>query len=256
MSPPFSFVLTSTGVRTGYMSVYSNINSIMVLTGAGISAASGLDTFRDKGGIWAQYDYREVATPEGYARNPDKVHDFYNMRRRQALTVEPNAAHFALARLEREWHGDFLLVTQNVDGLHEAAGSEKLLHMHGELNSALCQSCGKRMDWKTDMDVFSACPVCEEIGYVRPDIVWFGEMPYHVDEINKALAKVDLFISIGTSGTVFPAAGFALQARTRGAFTVEINLEPSTPDTDLFTDSIKGLAEETVPLWVDRLLSR
>jgi len=238
------------------MRSYSNIDSIVILTGAGISAASGLDTFRDKGGIWAQYDYREVATPQGFARNPDKVHAFYNMRRRQALTVKPNAAHLALARLEREWHGDFLLVTQNVDGLHEAAGSQKLLHMHGELNSALCQSCGKRMGWADDMEASSSCPACQEVGSLRPDIVWFGEMPYHMDKIGEALSGADLFVSIGTSGMVYPAAGFALQARAGGAFTVELNLEPSSPDTDLFMDCIEGRAEETVPLWVDRLLSR
>jgi len=229
--------------------------SIVILTGAGISAASGLDTFRDKGGVWAQYDYREVATPEGFVRNPEKVHAFYNIRRLQALTVEPNAAHFALARLEREWHGDFLLVTQNVDGLHEVAGSEKLLHMHGALNSALCQSCGDRVSWTADMDTSSICPHCQEVGHMRPDVVWFGEMPYHMETINTALSQADLFVSIGTSGTVYPAAGFVLEAWRNGAVTIELNLEPSSPGTDLFADSIDGPAEETVPVFVERLLS-
>jgi len=238
------------------MNSYSSIDSIVILTGAGISAASGLDTFRDKGGIWAQYDYREVATPQGFSRNPGKVHAFYNMRRRQALSVQPNAAHVALAWLEREWRGDFLLVTQNVDGLHEAAGSQRLLHMHGQLNSALCRACGERTNWTADMDVSSACPVCGEVGRVRPDIVWFGEMPYHLDEIEDALAGADLFVSIGTSGTVYPAAGFAVEARRRGAMAVELNLEPTSPGTDLFSDSIEGPAEETVPLFVERLLAR
>ena len=231
-----------------------SISSIVVLTGAGISAASGLDTFRDKGGLWARYDYREVATPEGYVRDPAKVHEFYNMRRRQAASVEANAAHLALARLERAWPGDFLLVTQNVDGLHEAAGSRKLLHMHGRLNSALCSLCGARHDWTGDMDVTSACPACNEVGFLRPDIVWFGEMPYHMPEIEAALLEADLFVAIGTSGTVYPAAGFALQARTRGARTVELNLQASAPATGTFDKNIEGNAVDTVPLFVDRLL--
>lgn len=230
------------------------ISSIVVLTGAGISAASGLDTFRDKGGIWARYDYRDVATPEGYARDPARVHEFYNMRRRKAASAVANAAHLALARLEREWPGIFLLVTQNVDGLHEAAGSRKLLHMHGRLNAALCSLCGSRHDWTGDMDLASACPACNEVGFLRPDIVWFGEMPYHMPEIEAALIEADLFVSIGTSGTVYPAAGFAQRARTYGARTVELNLQASTPGTGTFDESIEGEAIDTVPTFVDRLL--
>ncbi len=230
--------------------------SIVILTGAGISAASGLHTFRDEDGVWSQYDYREVATPRGFVRDPGKVHAFYNMRRRQALAAKPNAAHFALARLEREWPGYFLLVTQNVDGLHEAAGSKMLVHMHGALNSAICQSCNGRTAWTTDMDISSNCPNCGNVGYMRPDIVWFGEAPYHMDRIESALAHADLFISIGTSGSVYPAAGFALDAWRNGATTMEFNLVPSAPGTDLFSDCIEGPAEETVPAFVDMLLRR
>lgn len=227
--------------------------NIVILTGAGISAESGLDTFRDPSGIWAKYDYRRVATPEGFRQDPALVHEFYNMRRREAASRAPNAAHLALARLEQEWPGGFLLVTQNIDGFHESAGSRKLRHMHGALNSGLCAGCGARFPHEGDMDEASRCPICTEVGQVRPDVVWFGEMPYFMEEIFDALAVADLFLSIGTSGTVYPAAGFVREAKQAGAWTVELNLEASGGHFDTI---IEGRASETVPDFVNRLIAK
>ena len=227
--------------------------SIVILTGAGLSAESGLGTFRDKGGIWAKYDLNEVATPEGYARNPQKVQDFYNARRQSHHGAQPNDAHFALARLEAEYPGDVLVVTQNIDALHEAAGSRNLIHMHGELLKALCTSCGARHAWDIDIAIDTPCPACGDIGNMRPDVVWFGEMPYHMNLIYEALGRCDLFISIGTSGSVYPAAGFVMEARTARARTVELNLEPSDGVT-LFEEAIQGPASQLVPAYVERLL--
>lgn len=227
--------------------------NIVILTGAGISAESGLDTFRDPSGIWARYDYRRVATPEGFRQDPALVHEFYNMRRREAASRAPNAAHVALARLEKEWPGGFLLVTQNIDGLHERAGSQKLRHMHGTLDSGLCAACGARFPQQGDMDEASSCPVCSEVGKVRPDVVWFGEMPYCMEEIFDSLATADLFLSIGTSGTVYPAAGFVREAKQAGAWTVELNLEASG---GYFDTVVEGRASETVPDFVSRLLAK
>jgi len=229
--------------------------SIVILTGAGISAESGLSTFRDKDGIWSKVDYREVATPEGFARNPVKVHEFYNTRRRNMATVEPNAAHHALARLEQEFPCEFLLVTQNIDQLHELAGSQKLIHMHGELAKVRCSACNARREWRNDLSVQFRCERCDEIGSMRPDVVWFGEMPYRMDEVYAALAGCDLFISIGTSGTVYPAAGFVAEARAAGAHTVELNLEPSE-GRSLFAEAHRGKATEIVPSFVDELLGK
>ena len=230
-------------------------NHIVVLTGAGLSAESGLHTFRDKDGIWARYDYREVATPEGYHRNPVLVLNFYNERRRQNADVTPNAAHDALARLEAEYPGRVLVVTQNIDPLHELAGSKNLVHMHGEVLKALCGACGRRHAiGHNDLTLETVCPVCAEAGTMRPDVVWFGEMPYHMERIYDALGTCDLFISIGTSGTVYPAAGFVLEARRAGAHTVELNLEPSEGISG-FHEVIHGRATEIVPAYVDRLLS-
>ena len=226
--------------------------NIVILTGAGISAESGLDTFRDPDGIWAKYDYRRVATPEGFAADPDLVHEFYNMRRREAAKCAPNPAHAALARLQREWPGGFLLVTQNIDGLHEGAGSTDVLHMHGTLSGGLCAACGARFPGPAEMITASVCPACAEAGSVRPDVVWFGEMPYGMDEISDALAMADLFVSIGTSGTVYPAAGFVRLAKEAGAWTVELNLEASGAHFDTI---IEGRASETVPAFVERLLA-
>lgn len=227
---------------------------VVVLTGAGISAESGVDTFRDRNGIWSKVDYRDVATPDGFARNPAKVHDFYNERRRRMRGIRPNAAHEALARLETAFKGSLLLVTQNIDDLHESAGSKKLLHMHGELNSALCEACGMRRPWSGDMSINSQCPWCRTTGRMRVDVVWFGEMPYHMDEIDKALDACDLFVSIGTSGNVYPAAGFVEQAKAVGARTVELNLERSEGYSS-FDEAQYGPATKIVPVYVERLLA-
>ncbi len=223
---------------------------IVILTGAGVSAESGLGTFRDKGGLWTKYDLSEVATPEGFARNPQLVHAFYNARRANALDAAPNAAHSALARLTAE-NDDVLLVTQNIDDLHERAGSNGVVHMHGEITRALCAVCEYRWDAPRVMDPVDTCPDCGTKA-TRPDIVWFGEMPYHMDRIIAAIEAADLFVAIGTSGEVYPAAGFVDIASTAGAETLEINLEP-TPVPGRFDRVITGPATETVPAWVETL---
>ena len=232
---------------------------IVVLTGAGISAESGIATFRDKDGLWAKHDISEVATPEAYARNPAKVLGFYNQRRRDVLPAKPNAAHLALARLERDLRrhvagAEVLVVTQNVDPLHERAGTKNLIHMHGELLSVWCTACHRKHAWDQDLSAATACPACARVGRVRPDIVWFGEMPYHMDAIGAALDEADLFISIGTSGNVYPAAGFAAEARAAGAQTVELNLEPSE-GASLFHERHHGPASVIVPRFVERVLA-
>ncbi|WP_176085073.1 NAD-dependent deacylase [Martelella sp. HB161492] len=224
---------------------------LIVLTGAGISAGSGLATFRGSGGLWAGYDINEVATPEGFQRDPELVHDFYNMRRHESAAALPNAAHRALAALEDAWEGPFLLVTQNVDDLHEKAGSRRLIHMHGRLNSVLCTACGKRSEWHEDTGSQIPCPHCGQPA-LRPDIVWFGEMPYHMEEIGAALENAGLFLSIGTSGTVYPAAGFVAYAKEQGAETVEINLENT--HNPLFDRHVSGDAAATLPAFVESLL--
>ena len=226
--------------------------SIVVLTGAGLSAESGLGTFRDKGGLWSQFPLEEVATPEGFARNPARVHDFYNLRRRRHKDAKPNAAHAALARLERE-HGGVLTVTQNIDALHEAAGTTNLIHMHGELTRALCGACRASVSWTGDLSTETACLACGKAGAMRPDVVWFGEMPREMDRIYEALVACDLFVSVGTSGSVYPAAGFVAEARAAGAHTVELNLEPSE-GASLFAEAHYGPATEIVPAFVDRLV--
>lgn len=234
----------------------AEFQKIVVLSGAGLSAESGISTFRDADGVWAKYDVREVATLEGFIRNPVKVLEFYNMRRGQNRDVQPNAAHHALARLEAEYPGDVLIVTQNVDLLHEAAGSRNLIHMHGQMSQMLCNNCGQRAPWGDDeLTVKTLCRFCERPGGLRPDVVWFGEMPYQMNRIQNALAGTDLFISIGTSGTVYPAAGFVVEARSAGAHTVELNLEPSDSVTH-FHEKIHGKATEVVPPYVDALLSK
>jgi NAD-dependent deacetylase len=229
--------------------------SIVVLTGAGISKESGLATFRDAGGIWARVRIEDVATPEAFARDPERVHAFYNARRRVLLdpAVQPNEAHRALARLEREWHGAFLLVSQNIDGLHERAGSRKLVSMHGELLQARCAACGQVSDWTDDLGLADACGRCGRPGRLRPNVVWFGEMPLGMETIDAALAGCDLFVSIGTSGNVYPAAGFVEEARAAGARTVELNLEPSA-GRSRFDVAIHGPATRIVPAFVERLL--
>lgn len=219
---------------------------IVVLTGAGISAESGIETFRADTGLWANHRVEDVATPEGFARNPDLVHAFYNGRRAQLADVAPNAAHNALAMLEN--HADVLVVTQNVDDLHERAGQRNLIHMHGALRGALCHGCGHRWAAPDAMATTDTCPVCAA-AKTRPDIVWFGEMPYQMDRIFDAITAADLFVSIGTSGNVYPAAGFAAEAQRAGVDTLELNLEPSNTPTD-FADARYGPATEIVPEWV------
>ncbi|WP_448203745.1 Sir2 family NAD+-dependent deacetylase [Azospirillum sp. sgz302134] len=230
-------------------------DSIVILTGAGISKESGLDTFRCADGIWAKVDLEDVATPEGFARDPALVHRFYNDRRRGLLDpeVQPNAAHAALVALEKAWKGRLLLVTQNIDDLHERAGSQSLIHMHGELMKVFCRHCRTVEPWTGDLSVEDVCPTCGRKGGMRPDVVWFGEMPYQMDRIYRELGACDLFISIGTSGNVYPAAGFVAEARNAGALAVELNLEPSL-GASLFTETINGPATEVVPAFVETLL--
>lgn len=231
----------------------ADVPNIVVLTGAGISAESGLATFRGPEGLWEGHRVEEVATPEAFERNPKLVYAFYDARRARAEEVEPNSAHKALARLDAEWPGQLLIVTQNVDSLHERAGTKRLLHMHGELNSGWCLACDERFGWNGPMGEKSACPVCQVAGRVRPDIVWFGEMPYEMERIDDALMNADLFVSIGTSGAVYPAAGFVQTARYCGSRTVEINLEPS--QGSLFFDERRyGSAGVEVPKWVEDVL--
>lgn len=227
---------------------------IIILTGAGISAESGLGTFRDENGLWAQHRIEDVATPEGFARDPDLVHRFYNARRAQAATATPNAAHIALANLQRKWPGEVIIITQNVDGLHEKGGASKVLHMHGVLDGALCADCDHRWPAPAEMFPSDTCPACRAPS-TRPDIVWFGEMPYDMEEIYDHLGNADIFASIGTSGQVYPAAAFVQEARMAGAHTIELNLEPSAGASS-FAESRLGPATEIVPAWTDELLAQ
>ena len=231
-----------------------NITNIVILTGAGISAESGVATFRGPDGLWEGQRVEDVAAPEAFARDPALVQNFYDERRARLKTVQPNAAHQALARLDAKWPGELLLVTQNVDDLHDRAGSKRLLHMHGELNSAWCLACDARSRFDGRMAQAPACPQCGQPGRLRPDIVWFGEMPYEMDRIERALADCDLFVSIGTSGAVYPAAGFVQTARYHGARTLEMNLDPSEGSFH-FHDSRMGRAGELVPDWVEQILA-
>jgi NAD-dependent deacetylase len=229
---------------------------IFVLTGAGISAESGLGTFRDKDGLWTKYDLAEVATPEGFARNPALVRDFYNARRANLAGAAPNAAHVALARLEAELEarGDELwLCTQNVDDLHEKAGSKRVIHMHGELAVTRCAHCEATRPDVEPLTAQAVCEACGRAGGARPHVVWFGETPLFMDEIEDALSDADLFVSIGTSGSVYPAAGFVTEARAMGAATCEINLEPSA-NAYVFDEKHYGPASEVVPAWVETVL--
>ena len=231
----------------------SEIRNIVILTGAGVSAESGIDTFRDGGGLWEQHRVEDVATPEAFVRDPDLVLRFYDMRREAIQTKQPNAAHHALARLDAEWPGELTIVTQNVDDLHERAGAKRLIHMHGTHLTAWCLACDAKPDWRGALLDRPACPSCGAAGQLRPDIVWFGEMPYDMDKIYTALNRADLFVSIGTSGAVYPAAGFVREAREQGAKTLELNLEPSQ-GSHWFEDARYGPATEVVTEWVEELL--
>ena len=235
----------------------SVIRNIVILTGAGVSAESGIDTFRDSGGLWEQHRVEDVATPEAFMRDPDLVHRIYDMRRAAIQEKLPNAAHHALARLDAEWPRrgmghDLLIVTQNVDDLHERAGASSVHHMHGEHLKAWCTACDRRSPWRRPLIDRPGCPACGARA-LRPDIVWFGEVPYGMDRIYGALRTCDLFVSIGTSGAVYPAAGLVRQARDLGAATLELNLEPSQGSA-WFHECRHGPASEIVPAWVDEVL--
>ncbi|MDP5281436.1 NAD-dependent deacylase [Sphingomonas sp. DG1-23] len=229
------------------------VRNIVILTGAGVSAESGVATFRGPGGLWEGHRVEDVCTPEALAHDPELVHRFYDERREKLAGVMPNAAHLALARLDREWSGGLLLVTQNVDDLHERAGSTRLLHMHGELKSALCAACGVRAAWEDSLPPETECPNCGTPA-LRPDIVFFGEMPYQMERIERALGEADLFVSIGTSGAVYPAAGFVQTARYHGAATLELNLDPSAGSL-WFGESRMGPAGALVPIWIEEVLA-
>jgi NAD-dependent deacetylase len=231
---------------------------IFVLTGAGVSAESGLGTFRDKDGVWTQYDLEDVATPQGFARNPVLVREFYNARRENLAGAKPNAAHVALAHLEAELTargGELFLCTQNVDDLHEKAGSKRVIHMHGELAVTRCHHCQAPRPDAGPLSAEAVCEACGRDGGARPHVVWFGEMPLYMEAIEDALAKADLFVSIGTSGSVYPAAGFVSEARAMGVATCEINLEPSA-NAYVFDEKVYGPASEVVPAWVEAVLAR
>lgn len=239
---------------TSESSGMSVIRNIVILTGAGVSAESGIDTFRDGGGLWEQHRVEDVATPEAFARDPDLVLRFYDMRRAAIQTKAPNAAHEALARLDAAWPGELLIVTQNVDDLHERGGARRVLHMHGEHLNAWCTACDARSPWRDRLLDRPPCPACGARS-LRPDIVWFGEMPYGMDAIFAALREADLFVSIGTSGAVYPAAGFVRSARELGAQTLELNLDRSQ-GSGWFDETRLGPATELVPAWVDEMLGR
>lgn len=229
--------------------------SIVVLTGAGMSAESGVPTFRGVDGLWEGHRIEDVASPEGFARDPELVHRFYNLRRAALNNVQPNAGHHALAKLEREWRGRFLLITQNVDDLHERAGSEKLIHMHGELRKVRCEGCGAVFSWSQDLASGTRCRACGEIGGMRPHIVWFGEFPFEMDAILAALKRADLFLCIGTSGVVYPAAGFAQIAAERSScHLIEMNIE-ATAISRQFDEHIIGPVAVELPKLVERLLT-
>lgn len=228
--------------------------SIVVLTGAGVSAESGLKTFRDQNGLWENHRIEDVCTPEAFARNATLVHSFYNARRAQLIKeAKPNPAHHALARFERGFAGRFTLVTQNVDNLHEQAGSTGVLHMHGQLLKARCNACGGVVDCHGSLSQEDACSKCQSRGQMRPDIVWFGEMPFFMDQIERALWECDLFVAIGTSGQVYPAAGFVQLANAAGAHTVELNLEASQGARQ-FAECIEGPASRTVAAFFAQLV--
>ena len=228
------------------------IRNIVILTGAGISAESGLRTFRADDGLWEDHRVEDVASPQGFRRDPELVQRFYDARRENVIAAQPNPAHAALARLDEAWEGELLIVTQNIDDLHERAGARRVLHMHGEALSAWCLACDARHRWTGTLLEGPPCPACGEAA-LRPDIVWFGEMPYRMDEIFAALARADLFVSTGTSGAVYPAAGFVQQAKSARARTLELNLERSQGSA-WFDETRLGPASELVPAWVEEML--
>ncbi|MDR2198949.1 MAG: NAD-dependent deacylase [Deltaproteobacteria bacterium] len=228
---------------------------IFVLTGAGVSRESGIPTFRDSGGLWEKHRVEDVATPQGFKKNPALVQNFYNLRRRELLSgaIRPNPAHMALARLEREAGEEVRIVTQNVDDLHERAGSKNVLHMHGELLKVRCRDCGKVFSRREDLSAEVFCPSCGKKGALRPHVVWFGETPLHMDEIAALLRRADVFIAVGTSGTVYPAAGFVSSTSARRK--IEVNMEPSAVSS-FFTENLLGKAGEMIPRLVEELIGK
>jgi len=245
-------------MTAAYLNIFKRNPSakVLVLTGAGISAESGLKTFRDNNGLWENHSVEEVATPEGFRRDPELVYRFYNERRAQLQdgSVHPNKAHEALAKLESQIGNNLQIVTQNVDNLHERAGNKNVLHMHGELMSAKCTQSQQEKVWTKPLDASDRCDCCTPAQKMRPDIVWFNEIPYHMDTIEKHLFECDLFVSIGTSGNVYPAAGFANMARQYGAHTLELNLEPSQAQ-NLFDEAYYAPASELIPRFVDECVN-
>ena len=239
------------------MSDLATKRSIVILTGAGISAESGIKTFRAADGLWEEHRIEDVASPEGFRRNPALVQQFYNMRRQQLkeVSVAPNAAHKSLAELQQAYKGECLLVTQNVDDLHQRAGAKNVRAMHGQLRKAFCEQCFYEQEQYSDLNIDDSCPQCGEIGTLRPDIVWFGEMPKYMDEIYTALERCDLFLAIGTSGNVYPAAGFVQAAKQAGAYTIEVNLE-SASNSRYFDESRIGMASKMVPHLVKEILGK
>lgn len=235
------------------MAAMADIRNIVILTGAGVSAESGIDTFRGGGGLWERHRVEDVATPEAFARDPDLVLRFYDMRRAAIQEKAPNPAHAALARLDADWAGELLIVTQNVDDLHERAGARRVLHMHGTHLNAWCTACDVRSRWTGPLIDRPPCPACGQSA-LRPDVVWFGEMPYEMERIYAALRSADLFVSIGTSGAVYPAAGFVRDARELGLRTLELNLERSQGSA-WFDETRLGPASELVPAWVEEVLA-
>ncbi len=231
----------------------SSPQTIVILTGAGVSAESGLPTFRDANGLWEGHRIEEVATPDAFAANPRLVHNFYNMRRAALRKVRPNAAHHALARLQQDYDGEVVLITQNVDDLHERAESISVIHMHGELAKVRCLICGQIESCGGDLKTDTSCPFCEQQGFLRPHIVWFGEVPFEMGKIAHALERAELFVAIGTSGEVYPAAGFVRDAKRAGAATIEINSK-ETEISAHFDRRLTGPATEQVPAWVAELL--
>ena len=232
-----------------------SLRPIVILTGAGISAESGIQTFRGAGGLWNEHRIEDVATPEGFLRNPALVQEFYNQRRRELLgSVEPHEAHRAIGRLKADYPGDVTLVTQNIDNLHERGGVTDLIHMHGELLKGFCMNCGERFDVHGDLSVADVCGSCGTVGGLRPDIVWFGELPYRMMEIHEKLDWCGIFIAIGTSGNVYPASGFVSRARSAGAHTIEVNLEPSETQ-NAFAEHRYGKAGDLVPVLVEEILT-
>ena len=239
------------------MIIPKNIKNIVILTGAGISAESGIKTFRDQNGLWEDHDIMEVASPQGFERNPELVYDFYNQRRKQLLSddVVPNEGHFALVKLEREFSGTVTIITQNVDDLHERSGSKEVIHMHGELLKMRCKKSKKIFSIKSNFNQKSNCPCCLEEGNLRPHIVWFGEIPFSMGKIESLLLDCDLFISIGTSGHVYPAAMFVnLAKKDKECLTIEVNKE-DTHISDDFDLLINGCATIELPKLINSILN-